>query len=431
MVSSIDAPNQYKQASRKGKKAWRKHVDVSDIQTGLENVREEIIQGGVISEKPSNELFIVDTSGSENIQKSYNKTHKPLRADEILAKRSAVPAIDSRKRSRTTDGVIEPRSKRTKHDGVSRKEYERLRNIAFGGASAQKDIFTAGGVPDYDPWAYNGDEMVQECTFDYLDRPKPVRAPRTIKEPPISLIEGSNGYPAVPKPHAGKSYNPMFEDWNELLAEEGNKEVEAEQKRLKDAEEEQLKLNRIAAAQIEEEDPQTEEESAWEGFESEFERSDWLDRRRPQRKTPAERNKAKRRKEAERQHKIEVEMKKRAQQAQKIKVIAREIDREKKARAIAISSAEHEPLELDEDVGLRRRKLGVSAVPDRSLELVLPDELQDSLRLLKPEGNLLNDRYRNILLRGKVESRRPIHQPKKAQRKVTEKWASKDFVLPV
>ena len=42
---STEAPKQHKQPSRKGKKAWRKHVDVSDVQTGLEEAREEIIKG--------------------------------------------------------------------------------------------------------------------------------------------------------------------------------------------------------------------------------------------------------------------------------------------------------------------------------------------------------------------------------------------------
>ncbi|KAB8298122.1 hypothetical protein EYC80_001880 [Monilinia laxa] len=78
---------------------------------------------------------------------------------------------------------------------------------------------------------------------------------------------------------------------------------------------------------------------------------------------------------------------------------------------------------------LRRRKLGKISLPERDLELVLPDELQESLRLLKPEGNLLKDRYRNMLVRGKVESRRPISFAKKAKRKATEKWTHKDFML--
>jgi len=45
MSESKEAPAQYRQPSRKGKKAWRKNVDVSDVQSGLENAREELIQG--------------------------------------------------------------------------------------------------------------------------------------------------------------------------------------------------------------------------------------------------------------------------------------------------------------------------------------------------------------------------------------------------
>jgi nucleolar protein 53 len=42
------APQQYKQPSRKGKKAWRKNVDVTEIQDGLEEVRDELIKGYVL-----------------------------------------------------------------------------------------------------------------------------------------------------------------------------------------------------------------------------------------------------------------------------------------------------------------------------------------------------------------------------------------------
>jgi nucleolar protein 53 len=63
------------------------------------------------------------------------------------------------------------------------------------------------------------------------------------------------------------------------------------------------------------------------------------------------------------------------------------------------------------------------------LEVVLADELQDSLRRLKPEGNLLKDRFRSMMIRGKVESRRQISQHKKPKVKVTEKWSYKDWKL--
>jgi hypothetical protein len=39
------APAQYKQPSRKGKKAWRKNVDVTQVQDGLEDVRDQIMLG--------------------------------------------------------------------------------------------------------------------------------------------------------------------------------------------------------------------------------------------------------------------------------------------------------------------------------------------------------------------------------------------------
>jgi hypothetical protein len=45
MADTVAAPAQYKQPSRKGKKAWRKNVDVTQIQSGLEDVRDQIIQG--------------------------------------------------------------------------------------------------------------------------------------------------------------------------------------------------------------------------------------------------------------------------------------------------------------------------------------------------------------------------------------------------
>jgi nucleolar protein 53 len=45
MADTATAPAQYKQSSRKGKKAWRKNVDVTQIQSGLEDVRDQIIQG--------------------------------------------------------------------------------------------------------------------------------------------------------------------------------------------------------------------------------------------------------------------------------------------------------------------------------------------------------------------------------------------------
>jgi hypothetical protein len=47
------APAQYKQKSRKGKKAWRKNVDVTEVASGLDEVRDQIIAGQVARSQPS------------------------------------------------------------------------------------------------------------------------------------------------------------------------------------------------------------------------------------------------------------------------------------------------------------------------------------------------------------------------------------------
>ena len=80
------------------------------------------------------------------------------------------------------------------------------------------------------------------------------------------------------------------------------------------------------------------------------------------------------------------------------------------------------------NVSIRILKLTLyPSLPQAPLELQFEDELADSLRRLKPEGNLLKDRYRSLMERGILETRvMPVIARK---RKVTEveKWSYKDW----
>ena len=289
-------------------------------------------------------------------------------------------------------------------------------------------------APDYDPWAVIGlEEQTQHPRFSYLEKENPIRPPPTLREAPISLAKSKKAIPAIGTPKPGTSYNPTFQDWDALIISEGAKEVEAEKKRFHEAAVEQARLERIAAVakevdRSEYDDLQTEEESAWEGFESEHEGAH-LTKKRPERKTPAERNRIKRRKERERREVWEKKEKEREKQQRQIAEIIKRAKQDAKAMARTEEESSEEDAEIDEQV-LRRRRFGKDALPEPPLELVLPDELPDSLRSLKPEGNLLRDRFRNILVRGKMETRKPIQQPKKKRRIVTEKWSFKDFAVP-
>ncbi|KAJ9148919.1 Ribosome biogenesis protein NOP53 [Pleurostoma richardsiae] len=432
--NNVNAPQQHSQPSRKGKKAWRKNVDVSEVQKGLEQLNEEIIKGGVVAEKDSADLFTLDVKGDTTVAKKFPKK-KGLKADEIIAARSAVPAVSLRKRpaSKTTDGILPVKRQRT--DYVTHKELQRIRKVADGKhestvsvIDATYDVWATPAPTESKPLVANGEELT------FLPKVQPKKTPETLRHEPLSLAANGKPIPAVPKPAGGYSYNPLFEDYEERFREEGAREVEAERKRLEAAAAEQARLEAAARSAAEAEAAEAradmsewEEDSAWEGFESGAEEAN-IKVKRPERKTPAERNKAKRRKEAERKAKHEAAMKRREEQANRIKEIARAVaerERQSALTKVEMSDGESE----GNDTELRRRQLGKFRVPEKELELVLPDELQDSLRLLKPEGNLLKDRYRSFLVRGKVEARRKIPYHKQAKRKATEKWTHKDFHL--
>jgi nucleolar protein 53 len=391
------------------------------------------VYSGVIVEKDSAELFTLDLAGDAAIPKKYLKGSKPLKADEIIAQRSAIPAVPQRKRAgdKTTDGVLQSKRQRTSY--VSHKELTRLRNIADG---RQEDPMVELTEANYDPWDAQKDleEATQDPRFSFLEKSKKKVAPATLKHRPISLAASGKDIPAVKKPEGGFSYNPVYTDYEERLMTEGEKELAAEQKRLAAAEAERIKLEAAAKSAAEAEVAEAkadlsewEEDSAWDGFESGTEDVK-LSAKRPERKTQAQKNRIKRRKEEERKAKMAADIKKKNEQAALAKKIAKELSEKEKSRSSVVVKDDESSSEGD-DLELRRRKLGKIALPEKDLELVLPDELQESLRLLKPEGNLLKDRYRSLLVRGKVESRRPISFAKKAKRKATEKWTHKDFML--
>ncbi|ODV86108.1 hypothetical protein CANARDRAFT_198085 [[Candida] arabinofermentans NRRL YB-2248] len=75
-----------------------------------------------------------------------------------------------------------------------------------------------------------------------------------------------------------------------------------------------------------------------------------------------------------------------------------------------------------------KKKLGSKHLAIESgLEVKLSDELSDSLRKLKPEGNLLYDQMKHLQDSGKIETRKPIKQKQKYTPKISEKWTYKDF----
>src|ERR1700733_14359783 len=173
-----------------------------------------IFSSGPIAEKPSDELFALDTTGSDAIKKAYQKTHKPLKADEILAQRSAIPSVDSRKRpiSRVTDGVIEPSQKRLRKGWVSKKEVQRIRDSAQGGVQLSTERLADDVSSAFDLWA----EVIpatqeSQPPLEYIDKRWPKVVPTTLRKAPIAMTANGKPVRAVKEPKGGSSYNPSFQ----------------------------------------------------------------------------------------------------------------------------------------------------------------------------------------------------------------------------
>ncbi|KAG6042273.1 hypothetical protein E4U41_000017 [Claviceps citrina] len=427
---STKAPRQLDQPSRKGKKAWRKNVDVTEIEKGLEELNEEVTRGGVIREKRSSELFAIDLQGDSRVSRNLPKhVKKGLKADEILAQRSAVPAVSLRKRPGEQATHCLAPAKRHRTDWVPHKELARLRKVADGHQAVTIQATDA----TYDVWDSKPAQKTGD-SHDFLPVPEPVKQPKSIKQKPISLAASGKPVAAVPRPTGGFSYNPLSTDYENRLAEESARALELERERVEAEEAERAKQEAAARSAAEAEAAEEranmsewEEDSEWEGLQSGVE-DERPNTKQPRRKTQAQKNRAKRRREEEQLAKHKAALKARRRQEERIKEIADEINEREKAKAVqkAVDSGTDE--ETD-DQKLRRRQIGKFKLGEKDLELVLPDELEDSLRRLKPEGNLLKDRYRSMLIRGKVEARRHIPFKKLAKRKLTEKWTHKDFVL--
>ncbi|OLL22936.1 hypothetical protein NEOLI_005303 [Neolecta irregularis DAH-3] len=437
-------PSQKKQPSRKGKKAWRKHIDLEQIEFGIEEIRQEIILGyiyileisftedirGVINEKPNEQLFAIDVCGDKNAAKNHLRSVKPLKVDEILAARSAVKSLTSisSKSSRlVTDGLPRPSGKISK---ISRVELERLKLIAkrgmtAGSAKTQAAMVAREFHASRDIWSL------------------PVESYMTVKHlqhPPVRLAENAQKIPAIQIADRGMSYNPVLQEWVDLVHKtaESITEKVPQAMRIRDhATEIQESLEQLHAKEERVDDDMNTEKLAVE------------EKATAKRKTRVQRNKEAKRAARMRQEQENARRKCLAMQVERVDEIAADIESPNQNDGITFNQVED--VAEDKPLVLRKRKFGKisilqrpievqlsdelaadfrslkNSILQRPIEIQLSDELAADFRSLKPEGNLFRDRYNSILERGLVEARQPQVKRRRYPVKWVEKYTYKDF----
>lgn len=314
---------------------------------------------------------MVDTRGDAKRAAKQLGPGRRLRSDEILAARSAVPALPNAKKHGVTDGVLPAPKKRR----FTSAELTRLKRLATSNpplAVAVPQATTAlNDLWDADANAAAAKEAEKQQKLSFVDPPKPVKPPSTLRRKPVSLAKNVASIPAVRLPDPGISVNPDFTCWDELLTREGAKAVEEEKRRLAaEAEAERIRvLAEAPGPDLKADDPDApdddddDDESEWAGFsDNDNDNGEENSKKKPspteaKRKTRAQRNKEARRKQVERKRAAEAEKKHQQHELNLIQKYTKAAEAAEAARKAAAAEKLPGDDEWDPKI-MRKRKFG-------------------------------------------------------------------------
>jgi len=432
--------NKKKGISKKNKKSWRKHTDVTDIENFLDDQRLEERLGGSFDKRENKDLFVEDKVPDSELPKSNKTLNKKQKASsapkcfQILKPWTSVPdPITKRNRVKSREErkcairkLIEETKKKS---GIIKKKDIIAKQSRALTKSIKENVLKRGEFVN-DLWEDNkkppladGEWLEDETNRHLLKNTGKlrVRHPKSYAKNTSKTLP--SGLPATEIPHPGMSYNPSFTDHQQLLKEIADKEM----KLIKEEEH----LDRVTSQMFSKITP-LENKKLWMK-----EMSEGLDKTPgsgdenegnytainpptsfTKKKTRQARRKAKEAKrEAHEKQKLRMEKKKTAD-IYKLRFLTKEIsEKEKKHELIREKREKKKIAETN-----RVKKLSKRKFEEPELEFNRPHEISGNLRALKPEGNILNDRFYSMQKRNILEV--TAKQLKSHKRKV------KKFVKP-
>ena len=421
-------------ASRKGKKEWRKNVDTEAIDEGLNNARDEaVIYGQSLSSKPNESLLAVDVDGDAEMKKRIkrDKAAKPLKSLSVLSQRSAVAAPSLKQKSQTISKADKDRLKLIAKKRVSGPLGANFKSMAGDGIAAQgltKAAKVAGG---YDLWNHTQlqeqqkkDSIDQKQGFEVVDlKNKPI-----VKTPVHPHYE--TGLEPVEKPHAGQSYNPDSKSHDELLKLALDKEQERKLKADKNAaiRRRYAQSRNLGGMDLDvpgsDDEGSEEEEEKEEGGDNDDddEDDDKDDSSQPIDPLVKDRERMNELREAKRRRKAALQLKKDKAERERtafLKAQKRDIHQASGINKSLVKKLNKQQQKADEKRrlaeekasgagGFEGRKIGRHVVPTQEMDVTLGEDLSESLRGVKAEGNLFRDRFMSLQKRALVEPRQPV-----------------------
>ncbi|XP_022332114.1 ribosome biogenesis protein NOP53-like isoform X2 [Crassostrea virginica] len=425
-----NVPRKKSRLAKNKKKAWRK-VDITDVEEFLEDERLQERTGGLVAEKSDTELFtlernVTSTESEKTIPKKKRKKvsielkcYSHLLPDPKI-KLARKPQPSRKVKDKRAPHIIEKLNGGIKTQKELKAEVQRklVQEKKLKKNRAKGSIIVAS----YDLWDNNPKEIVDPFAKPAVKRPK--------RKAPSAL-------PAVQVPHPGASYNPDYQDYQDLLAKAHEVEEKklVQEKKLEKFEKELQKvdsktLERTWISEMSEGIKPSEEADEEERDESGDDaiNDDDPDRisvnppvRREAKKTKTQRNKEKRKKMQEKLKAQEKTEKTKANEIFRLKSMKTEIDE----REAELQRRAQERRQKWQAQDLKTRKLGRLKFEEPLLEIKLSDELEGSLRKLKPEGNLFVDRIKSLEKRNIMEPRQQAKKYRKYKRKTVIKRSHK------
>ena len=433
-----EPPRKRARVSKNKKKNWRKHTDVNDVEEYLEDVRVQERTGGIVAEKTDDQLFFVDvgiepdqpedetTGDKTKIRKRSVKTklkcHALLEPDpNTKAARIQTSFRKSvRNKEKQLNELKQENAEKSATRQNARKQQKDARDNLIKKIKAKRTL----PVANYDLWGQDSEKTaVVERNRNKPNIKEPTSLRRKVK--PSEL-------PSVEVPHPGASYNPTYEDHQELLTkaklieyakDRDEKRVERALAALTTDRPEKVWLEEMSAGLYDEDEASEDEEDAVEDEEDEEENSSAV--RREDKKTRTQRNKEKINVEKEMLAKKKKEENMKKSEIFRLRTFKAEI----KAEEMKLKQRAEKKAELAIKNKDNPKKLGKLKYSEADIEIKTTDELVGSLRMLKPEGNLLADRFNSLQKRNVIEPRKRAKHVKKYKRKEFDKKSHRDVKL--
>jgi len=454
MASSkeVGAPKTNK-ASKKNKKSWRKNVDMTAVNEHLEEQRFEERVGGSFAERPDDELFAIEKDAPSVSKTLKRKEPKKLRCFANLEGLPGVPDpvpvrnITLKPEERENPIVKDMKLRKIKSGRIQKKHLDSKRdreNYVKSKEENKKDASTRRRTTfDFDLWGTSEEANANLPSSEWIKAEVITQAAKGTGAfvPKISkLRKATTGtkLAAVEVPDAGASYNPNIEDHQSLLWKAAMVEIEKEKASQKldrqttmmfpsrgEAPTEKSVLQEMSEGivelegtkEVEDEEPNC--AASLNEEKASIDESTCIGVRKP--KTRRQKRDKRKRLFEDQKKARERDVKLREIEVSRLKSIKREL----KAKEDQAVENEAKRKKAVDDKFSGPMKLSNYDYQPQDIEIKLSDELTGNLRNLKPEGSLLEDRFKSMQRRNIIEVREKQKTVRRLKRKTFEKRSHK------